>query len=410
MTDQRPDPRSLRIADYTYDLPDERIARYPLTVRDAAKLLIYEHGHIQEDVFRHIPIRLPEGSTLVLNTAKVVRARMHFQKPTGGAIEIFCLEPHAQYADISTAMARKREVYWNCLVGGAAKWKDGTTLTLTTDTFILYADLQSRNNIDFTIRFHWSPEEHTWAEVMEAVGQVPLPPYLDREAETEDEQTYQTLFAEHEGSVAAPTASLHFTPGVIDSIAEMGVHTATVTLHVGAGTFRPFKGDIAGDHDMHGEWIEAKAETIEHLGSTNDPIIAGGTTALRSLESLYWMGLKVAANPALELKELALSQWEVYDAAPVLTRKEAFQSLANWMKERNMKKLITRTRIMIAPGYQFQVVNALITNFHQPGSTLLLLIAAFIGEDWKRVYNYALQHNFRFLSYGDASLLWREKI
>jgi S-adenosylmethionine:tRNA ribosyltransferase-isomerase len=409
MTDQRTDPRSLRVADYTYDLPHERIARYPLPVRDAAKLLIYNRGRIEEDIFRHIALRLPEGSTLILNNAKVVRARMHFQKPTGGGIEIFCLEPHAQYADITTAMARKGEVFWNCLVGGAAKWKEGTILTLTTETFILYAELHSRNTSDFTIRFYWSPEEHTWAEVMEAVGQVPLPPYLDRQAEIEDEQSYQTLFAEHEGSVAAPTASLHFTPGVLDNIAEMGVHTATMTLHVGAGTFRPLKGDLAGEHEMHGEWIEVSADTIEQLSKADGPIIAGGTTALRTIESLYWIGCKTATDPNVSLKDLALSQWEVYEVNPILPAKETLQALHAWLTANGLKKLITRTGIMIAPGYKFQMASALITNFHQPNSTLLLLIAALIGDDWRRVYDYALEHDFRFLSYGDASLLWRDK-
>jgi S-adenosylmethionine:tRNA ribosyltransferase-isomerase len=334
---------------------------------------------------------------------------MHFVKPTGGGIEIFCLEPHVQYADITTAMARTGEVYWNCLVGGAAKWKEGTSLTLDTGRVIVYAELHSRNRTDFTIRFRWEPDELSWAEVMEAVGEVPLPPYLDRHAELKDVQSYQTLFAQHEGSVAAPTASLHFTPGVLESIKELGVNTASVTLHVGAGTFRPLKGDSAGEHEMHDEWIEVTVETIEQLGNCGGPIIAAGTTALRTLESLYWIGLKTAIVPNIELKDLAISQWEVYEVAPSHTAKEALQALQQWLAVRGLKKLITRTGIMIAPGYKFQVVNALITNFHQPHSTLLLLIAAFIGDDWKRVYEYALEHQFRFLSYGDASLLWRSK-
>lgn len=401
-------PRDLRIADYSYELPDERIARYPLGQRDAAKLLIYRQGEIEEDIFRHIAMRLPEGATMVLNTAKVVRARLLFRKPTGGLIEIFCLEPHPQYADISSALARQGEVFWQCMVGGAAKWKDGMTLTLHSGPITVLADLHARNKTDFTIHFRWTPETYTWAEIMEAAGKVPLPPYLGRDAEEGDVQTYQTLFAKHEGSVAAPTASLHFTPGVVDNLQEMGIRTVTVTLHVGAGTFRPLKGEVAGDHEMHGEWIEVSAATIDALIATGEsPVIAGGTTALRTLESLFWLGCKVSSNRDITPGELKVAQWEWCDSPSSFTKESALRALQEWLAARQLSRLITRTEILITPGYKFRVVDALITNFHQPGSTLLLLVAAFIGDRWKDVYEYALAHEFRFLSYGDASLLWR---
>jgi S-adenosylmethionine:tRNA ribosyltransferase-isomerase len=400
------DPRSLRIADYAYELPDERIARYPLPQRDASKLLIYREGSIEEDTFRHIAVHIPKGATLVLNTAKVVRARMRFQKPTGGLIEIFCLEPHARYPDITTAMEARGQVFWQCLVGGAAKWKEGVAISLQKGPLTVYAELYSRNSADFTIRFRWTPEHNTWAEVMEHAGQVPLPPYLNREAEQEDAQSYQTLFAEHEGSVAAPTASLHFTPGVLDELTELGVKTVKVTLHVGAGTFKPVKAEHAGEHEMHGEWIEVPADTIRELIDAKT-VIAAGTTALRTLESLYWIGCKTAANPDAALSDLAVSQWEAYQNPSTLPAEAALAALHKWMTKAGLRKLVTRTEIMIAPGYEFRVADGLITNFHQPRSTLLLLVAAFIGEDWKAVYDYALKHDFRFLSYGDTSLLWR---
>jgi S-adenosylmethionine:tRNA ribosyltransferase-isomerase len=407
MNMQQPDPRSLHISEYSYELPDARIARYPLEERDAARLLVYRNGKIEEDIFHNLGSHLPKESTLVLNTAKVVRARMLFRKPTGGVIEIFCLEPHAQYADITTAMASKGQVLWQCLVGGAAKWKEGTTLDLQAGSVTLHADLVQRNKTDFTIHFHWTPKEYTWAEVMEQAGQVPLPPYLGRAAETKDESSYQTLFALHEGSVAAPTASLHFTPRVLNELNELGVRKAQVTLHVGAGTFKPVKADVIGEHEMHEEWIEISRDTITQL-KTATLVVAAGTTALRTLESLYWLGCKALGRPDISPKDMAIAQWEVYQMESGLSKSEALEALEKWMEASRLQKLVTRTGILIAPGYKFRMADGLITNFHQPRSTLLLLIAAFIGDDWKEVYNYALSHNFRFLSYGDASLLWRK--
>jgi S-adenosylmethionine:tRNA ribosyltransferase-isomerase len=402
-------PRSLRIADYTYELPEERVARYPLPQRDAAKLLIYRDGDIEEDIFRHIALRIPEGATVVLNTAKVVRARLLFQKPTGGHIEIFCLEPHPRYADISTALAQTGDVFWQCLVGGAARWREGTTLRLHCGDIAIEASMTARNKSDFSIHFRWTPAELSWAEVLEAAGQIPLPPYLHRDPEQRDAEDYQTLFAQHEGSVAAPTASLHFTPGVLDNLAALGIHTTQLTLHVGAGTFMPVKAEMTGEHEMHGEWIEVSDVALATLAEAADEaIVAAGTTTLRTLESLYWLACKAIEQPDISLRELKLTQWEAYDNGCVLSRARALQGLRDWMQRQGLKKLITRTELLIAPGYSFRMADALITNFHQPRSTLLLLVAAFIGSDWKHAYEYALAHDFRFLSYGDASLLWRK--
>lgn len=404
-----PDPRRLRIADYSYDLPETRIARYPLARRDAARLLVYRRGEIEVSTFHHLARYIPEGSTLVLNTAKVVRARMIFQKPTGGTIEIFCLEPHQKYADITTAMARTERVLWQCLVGGAAKWKEGLILQLTAGDAVISAEMISRNEGDYTIQFTWTPDTMTFAEVLERAGRVPLPPYMGRDAEQTDESRYQTLFATHEGSVAAPTASLHFTPGVLDSLTELGVDTATVTLHVGAGTFMPVKSDLTGDHRMHHEWIEVNRDTIEQLlAAIDQPIVAGGTTALRTIESLYWIGCKIMDSPDISQKDMAIHQWEAYEQSQDISVTAALSAILGWLERYDMHKLITRTGILIAPGYRFRLVSGLITNFHQPQSTLILLVAAFIGEDWQKVYRYALEHDFRFLSYGDGSLLWRQ--
>jgi len=402
------DPRLLRISDYTYELPDERIARHPLPERDAARLLVYRNGNIESGRFRYLARFIPENSVLILNNAKVVRARLFFRKPTGGVIEVFCLEPAPVYADITTAMARTGTVDWQCLVGGAARWKDDVVLTMIDGDVELHAQMLSRNDGNFTIRFSWTPGDLSFSEVLEHAGKIPLPPYIDREADDEDSNRYQTLFAAHEGSVAAPTASLHFTPGVMDSLREMGIQTGTVTLHVGAGTFMPVKTEAVGGHRMHQEWIEIGLETLELLiGNTGQPVIAAGTTALRTLESLYWIGCKVMHAPDTELQDLIIQQWDPYDCPDAGSAEIALRALMDYMQRRDLKKLITRTGIMIAPGYRFRIVSGLITNFHQPQSTLLLLIAAFIGPDWRKVYNYAMENDYRFLSYGDGSLLWR---
>ncbi len=402
------DPRQIRIADYTYELPDERIARHPLPERDAARLLVYREGRIESERFRDLARYIPGGSVLILNNAKVVRARLLFRKPTGGAIELFCLEPAPVYPDITTAMARTGFVDWQCLVGGAAKWKPDTVLTLDHGDLELRAQLLSRNEGHFTIRFGWHPERLSFSEVLEQAGRIPLPPYIDREADEDDASRYQTLFAAHEGSVAAPTASLHFTPGVLDSLQELDVRTGTVTLHVGAGTFMPVKSEAVGDHRMHREWIEVGSGTLDLLiRNAGRPVVAAGTTALRTLESLYWIGCRILENPGIAAQDLVVAQWDPYDLRATAGTAEALVAIQRYMQEHQLKKLVTRTGILIAPGYRFRVVSGLITNFHQPQSTLLLLIAAFIGPDWQKVYDYALANGYRFLSYGDSSLLWR---
>jgi S-adenosylmethionine:tRNA ribosyltransferase-isomerase len=402
------DPRLLRIADYTYDLPDERIARHPLPERDAAKLLVYRNGSVESARFRYLARFIPENSLLILNNAKVVRARLFFRKPTGGVIEIFCLEPAPVYADITTAMARTGTVDWQCLVGGAAKWKPDAVLEMIDGEVTLKAELLSRNDGNFTIRFSWSPDVLSFSEVLEQAGKIPLPPYIDRDADDDDASRYQTLFAAHEGSVAAPTASLHFTPGVMHSLREMAIQTGTVTLHVGAGTFMPVKSEAVGDHRMHQEWIEIGLDTLELLvRNAGNPVVAAGTTALRTLESLYWIGCKILQEPDIQLQSLVIEQWDPYDCPDAGSAEIALRAVQEYMERHQIKKLITRTGILIAPGYHFRIVTGLITNFHQPQSTLLLLIAAFIGPDWRKVYNYALEHDYRFLSYGDGSLLWR---
>ncbi len=401
-------PADLSIEDYTYELPDEQIARYPLEQRDASKLLVYQAGTIREEVFTDLPNELPSGALVVFNQTRVVNARLQFRKPTGGLIEIFCLEPHEQYGSIPAAMAQHGKVWWHCMVGGAAKWKPGVLLELNTSHFLMTAMLVERTTNDFIIELAWNNPELSFAEVLSEAGKIPLPPYLNREAEASDLNRYQTLFAAEEGSVAAPTASLHFTPEVMQAIAQKDIDTALLTLHVGAGTFKPVKSETIGGHHMHAEWLEvtdaAIQSILDHLPGT---VVAAGTTAMRTLESLYWIGCKIMSNAYIDIKDLAISQWEPYERRVQTTATEALAALLQWMQQHNHPKIITKTGILIAPGYTFRVVSGLVTNFHQPQSTLLLLVAALIGDDWKKVYEYALAHQFRFLSYGDSSLLWK---
>lgn len=405
-------PRSLAIADFTYDLPEERIAARPLEQRDDSRLLVYKEGSISESTYKHIADQLPAGSLLVFNNTRVVQARLLFTKSTGGAIEIFCLEPDTRYPDITTAMGQTGSVSWTCLVGGAGKWKPGLILekrlVAGTDNILLTAAMESRQTEGFTIRFEWSPAQKSFAEILQLAGRIPIPPYIKREADETDTQRYQTIYAEQEGSVAAPTAGLHFTPAIFQSLQQKNIETAFVTLHVGAGTFKPVKSERIEGHDMHAEFIDVDQAAIRQLIRHHNRIIAVGTTSLRTLESLYWMGVKASLNPSVSLQELEIRQWEVYDSLlrlniPVET---ALKHLSDWMENRQAKRIICKTQILIAPGYTIKMVKALVTNFHQPQSTLLLLVAAMIGDDWKKVYQYAMQNGFRFLSYGDGSLLW----
>lgn len=402
-------PRHLRIEDYDYALPEERIARFPLGQRDASRLLQYKEGHLTEHRYEQIDQLLEPDDLIVFNETRVIHARLLFVKSTGGTIEVFCLEPHSQYADIQTAMQQKGEVWWTCMIGGASKWKHGAVLSHTYEHFCLSAAIVERNTGSFTVALSWDNPTLSFAEVLHEAGQVPLPPYLHREAERADEERYQTIYAREEGSVAAPTAGLHFTEEVMKRLSLRGVAKGFVTLHVGAGTFKPVKSETMAEHEMHAEWIDVSLTLIEQLiAREGKRIIAVGTTSLRTLESLYWMGAKLLNHVVPDFQHLAVSQWEPYelqDEAPPM--KHALQALADWMLQNHRTRLITRTQILIAPGYEFKVASGLVTNFHQPRSTLLLLIAAWTGDDWRKIYDYAISHQFRFLSYGDGSLLWR---
>lgn len=408
-------PKNISIQDYTYDLPEEKIARYPLAERDASKILIYKDGKIFEDIYRNIDIHLPENSLLIFNNTKVVEARLLFQKPTGGIIEIFCLEPHEQYADITSAMLHHGKVLWKCLVGGASKWKRGQVLEkkiITADKEILLHGAYIEKRTDhFIIELSWSPANMSFAELLHHAGAIPLPPYIKREAEKNDAERYQTIYAQYDGSVAAPTAGLHFTPAIFEKLKKKNIHVDFVTLHVGAGTFKPVKSKTLEEHEMHAEFIDVSKDAIENiLRHLNDTVVAVGTTSCRTIESLYWLGVKVRKQE--RSSGIQLSQWEAYELSRQnISSVDALQALLEWMEKNSLKRLITKTQIIIAPGYKAKIVQALITNFHQPNSTLLLLEATLIGDDpiaigWRKVYDYALQNDFRFLSYGDGCLLY----
>ncbi|MFT3749664.1 MAG: S-adenosylmethionine:tRNA ribosyltransferase-isomerase [Agriterribacter sp.] len=401
----------LSIKNFTYHLPDNRIAQHPLAHRDASKLLIYNNGNIAEDIYRNIAAHIPAGALLVFNNTKVVEARLKFKKTSGGGIEIFCLSPHSQYHDVTAAMLQKEKVWWNCLIGGASKWKPGMQLekiiSAPIGDIVLKAAIVERNPENFVVELSWQPGDLSFAEILHYAGEIPLPPYMKRDAEKEDAERYQTIYAVHHGSVAAPTAGLHFTDDVFASFAKRNIYTGFVTLHVGAGTFKPVKAARMHDHAMHAEFIEVTAATIEQLSEHAGNIFCVGTTSLRTVESLYWIGVKLIQHPGITEGDISINQWEVYDTLNALNIpvKDALNTLLKWMHENNLQKLVTQTQILIAPGYDFRMIKGLITNFHQPQSTLLLLVAAIIGNDWRRVYEYALENNFRFLSYGDGSLL-----
>lgn len=417
-------PSTLSIQEFSYELPDERIARYPLAERDASKLLVYRKGEITESVYRNLAAALPSESLLVFNNTRVVEARLLFQKETGGIIEIFCLEPGDQYADITSAMLQKGKVYWKCLVGGAKKWKEGPlrleiqqenaagVAVAHRDPLVIEARKLEQQNDSFIIELSWNNAALSFAELLHAAGSIPLPPYLNRKTEATDKERYQTIYAAQDGSVAAPTAGLHFTPQVFESLQQKNIRSSFVTLHVGAGTFKPVKASTMGEHEMHAEFIEVPTALIRQLidqytHRSNQGIIAVGTTSLRTLESIYWLGVKVIASPDTTPAALQLQQWEPYEQKEqTIPTTTALQALLQWMERQQMQQLITKTQIIIAPGYQFRIISGLITNFHQPQSTLLLIVAAITGKDWKRIYDYAMENEFRFLSYGDGCLLW----
>ena len=406
-------PKHLSILDFTYSLPDERIAGFPLPERDASRLLVYRSGQITEDRYKNIVTHLPAKSLLIFNDTKVIPARILFQKPSGGMIEIFCLEPYETVNDYNTILQTKGSVQWKCMIGGASKWKQGLLekkCIVGNTEFILQASLVEKLPDAYVVQLSWQPEHLTFSEIIDMAGDTPLPPYIKRKAEESDKKRYQTIYARHDGSVAAPTAGLHFTPDIFSSLELKEIRTGYVTLHVGAGTFKPVKAAYMQEHEMHAEWIDVTieriAELIAHLPSG---IVAVGTTSVRSLESLYWMGVKTILSPDILPAQLTIQQWEVYESPLSDTRipaVTALESLLKWMQRHHYTRLFTPTRILIAPGYHFNIPVAIITNFHQPQSTLLLLVAAAIGDHWNNVYDYALKNDFRFLSYGDGCLLF----
>jgi S-adenosylmethionine:tRNA ribosyltransferase-isomerase len=405
-------PRDLQIKDFTYNLPDERIAKYPLANRDQSKLLIYNNKQIHESIYQLIANEIPENSLLLFNNTKVVEARILFQKATGATIEIFCLEPDDRYPDISTAMLQKGQVFWKCLVGGAKKWKETQVLKeikIGDKNLSFTAERKEQIADYYLIEFNWTDLSISFAEILHAAGLIPLPPYLNRIAETSDLERYQTIYAKYDGSVAAPTAGLHFTDSVFEKMHVKNIERAYLTLHVGAGTFKPVKAEKIEGHEMHAEFMEVNIALIQKIISNlNDPIIPVGTTSMRTIESLYWLGVKTILNSGIHLNELVINQWDPYEInAAGISASMALNALISWMQRNEIELLITKTQIIIAPGYTFKIADALITNFHQPQSTLLLLVAALIGEEWKSVYQYALDNDFRFLSYGDGCLLWR---
>ena len=393
--------------DFDYHLPNERIAYHPLTERDHSKLLVYQNGMITDDTFYHLPHHLPPGATLIANNTRVIEARLHFTKSTGGVIEIFCLEPY-QPSAIVEAMETVERVQWRCLIGGASKWKPGQILQkpfeIDGQPVVLNARYVTKEEEAFIIEFEWNGG-FSFAEILHVAGAMPLPPYIKRKAEGEDASRYQTVFAQHNGSVAAPTAALHFTERVFKDLSAKAIHHHYVTLHVGAGTFKPVKSETIAEHHMHAEVFSVNVDTLQALIKAQT-LVAVGTTSLRTLESLHWLGVKLLLNPTLA--EFTLEQWEAYDLAPHgYTYTQSMEALHQHLLQNGQTELWCRTSLLIVPGYTFQSAKALITNFHQPRSTLLLLVAAFIGDDWKKVYDHALLNNYRFLSYGDSSLLFR---
>lgn len=397
------DLKNIKIEDYTYHLPDEKIARFPLADRESSKLLVYDNGEVTEKKFSSVRHILQPGQSLVFNNTKVIHARLFFQKQTGARIEIFCLEP-AEPADYALNFAAKGTCVWSCMVGNLKKWREGIisgTFTWQGKEVVLRAEKIEQKGGEVFVRFSWDADM-SFSEVLEECGKIPIPPYLNRESEESDKIRYQTVYSKEEGSVAAPTAGLHFTKEILACLKEKGVAVEELTLHVGAGTFCPVKAEHIGEHDMHTEHIIVSRELTEFLSCKSGDIVAVGTTSVRTLESLYWMGVKL-----LEGKKdfCSLSQWEAYTLPSHYTLREAMNALTGWFDRTHEELLKAMTTIIIVPGYRFRVIDAMFTNFHQPLSTLLLLVAAAIGEDWKRVYDYALRNDFRFLSYGDSSLL-----
>lgn len=401
------DAKQIKISDFTYDLPDQRIAKHPLENRDLSKLLVYKNGLISESVFENLPSEISEGVTMVFNNTKVIQARLIFHKETGARIEVFCLEP-LQPADYGLAFQACGSSSWKCIVGNARKWKTGVLkmpFFVDDQEYCLSAEKQEVLEGAQEILFSWNHPSLSFSEVLEQTGKIPIPPYLNRDTEATDLVRYQTVYSKYEGSVAAPTAGLHFTDDVFSRLKAKNIRREELTLHVGAGTFKPVKSEQIGDHEMHTEHIQVTQHSLQRISKNFQQIIAVGTTSVRSLESLYWMGVKILTkqeNPHL------LEQWEAYQLPATYSVQDSYQAICNYMEQNDLTLFNAATQIIIAPGYTFKVISGLVTNFHQPKSTLLLLISALVGDNWKRIYQYALDNNFRFLSYGDSSLLMKE--
>lgn len=402
------DIRNIHIEDFNYPLPDERIAKHPLAAREMCKLLLYKDANISECLFKDIPNLLPKDSMLIYNNTRVINARLRFQKPNKGSIiEIFCLEPiaPADYAQIFQTTSR---CSWLCFVGNAKRWKEDiltNAVNVEGEEIELSATRLGRRGNAFEIEFSWNKADVTFASILDAVGEIPIPPYLNRSTEPTDLTDYQTVYSHVEGSVAAPTAGLHFTDEVLEEVDKKGIIRRELTLHVGAGTFQPVKSETIGEHPMHTEFISVEKSLLEEIRDTDRKIIAVGTTSVRTLESLYYIGLMLYENPNLD--EINVPQWLPYENHKEIAIKESMQAIIDFLNRHNLARLIGSTQIIIAPGYKFHVIDGMITNFHQPQSTLLLLVSAFVDGNWKSIYDYALDHDFRFLSYGDSSLLLR---
>ena len=421
------DTKHIKISDYNYDLPDERIAKFPIAQRDHSKLLVYKHGEVSDDVFHHLPTYLPQGALMIFNNTKVIQARLHFRKETGALIEVFLMEP-AEPTDYELMFQTTGPCSWLCMIGNLKKWKEGSLkrdFEIKGNKLRLSATMRRGDALgseaqkmvakgggtNYWVDFDWDNDKVSFAEILEAVGELPIPPYLNRKTEESDKTTYQTVYSKIKGSVAAPTAGLHFTDAVLKDLDAHGIDREEVTLHVGAGTFKPVKSLEIEGHQMHTEYIVVHRRSLEKLIKHECRVIAVGTTSVRTIESLYYMGVHLLKHPEANEEDLHVKQWDPYELSEDgnlvdgITPMQAIQSIIDYLDRNGLEALHSSTQIIIAPGYQYKIVKMLVTNFHQPQSTLLLLVSAFLKGDWKKVYDYALSHDFRFLSYGDSSLL-----
>jgi S-adenosylmethionine:tRNA ribosyltransferase-isomerase len=399
--------KNISINDFTYLLPDERIAKYPLEKRDESKLLVYQNEVISDFKFNQISSILDENALLISNETKVIAARLLFQTSSGANIEVFCLEPYSP-AEINQSLQSNTSVQWMCMIGNSKKWKPEESLTMACNEFNLIVKKVVPQQNGWVISFEWDQSSKTFADILSQAGHIPLPPYLNRTDEESDKVRYQTIFAKHEGSVAAPTAGLHFSNEVVDDLATKNIHFATVTLHVGAGTFLPVKSDTLEGHHMHEEIFMVTLDSLHKIRNNNGQRIVVGTTSLRTIESLYWTAVQLQENATLNLSDCHVTQWMPYEKTQTMTANEALDLLIHHAEKNNLVQISGKTSLLIAPGYDIKMVDGIITNFHQPNSTLLLLISAMVGDDWKKIYAHALQNNYRFLSFGDSSLLMKK--